>query len=295
MRRYARCPPLLLCLALSAGTARAQEDAEGSRDHPAVKRYPGSTIFGDYAEKEFEAADFPVGAGKCEHAEGKYYTAMYLYPPRSSCTQVMRNYENALRAAKAVLHVGTALPEGCNDWGVNGTAVERWVTAVGTGPKGGKTWIFIGCVEGALDAPAGPVLVVDVAPMEQKVEIDADYLAGEIEKSGHVAVYGIQFATGKADISADSAKVLSEIGGLLAKRPTWRLRVEGHTDSVGSAKANQELSARRAQAVKAWLGARHGVKPERLETQGLGDARPVADNKTEEGRARNRRVELVKL
>jgi outer membrane protein OmpA-like peptidoglycan-associated protein len=288
-------PRLLLCLALSAGTARAQEDVEGSKDHPAVKRYPGSTIFGGYEEKEFEAADFPVSAGTCQHAEGKYQTALYLYPARSSCTQVLRNYQNALQAAKATLYTGTALPEACNSWDVNGSSVARWLTAVGTGPRGGATWIFIGCVEGALDGPAGPILVVDVAPMAQKVEIDADYLAGEIDKTGRVAVYGITFATGKSDITGDSAKVLAEIASLLERKPDWRLRVEGHTDNVGSARSNQELSTRRAQAVKAWLGTKHGVKPERLESQGLGDARPVADNGTEQGRAKNRRVELVKL
>jgi OOP family OmpA-OmpF porin len=138
-------------------------------------------------------------------------------------------------------------------------------------------------------------MVVDVAPMAQKVEIDADGLAGEIEKTGHVAIYGITFATGKADISPDSAKVLAEIGNLMARRPDWRLRIEGHTDNVGNAKSNQELSSKRAQSVKAWLGAKQSVKAERLETQGFGDTKPVSDNKTDEGRKRNRRVELVKL
>jgi hypothetical protein len=95
---------------------------------------------------------------------------------------------------------------------------------VGTGPKGGKTWIFIGCVERAIDTPAGPVMVVDVAAMEQKVEIDAAYMAAEIEKTGRVAVHGIHFANGKADITPDSANVLAEIGSLLARRPDWRFR-----------------------------------------------------------------------
>ena len=139
------------------------------------------------------------------------------------------------------------------------------------------------------------MLIVDEAAMEQKVEIDADYLAGEIEKTGRVAVYGINFATGKADITPDSAKVLGEIGNLLARKPDWRLRIEGHTDNVGNPKSNQDLSDRRAQAVKAWLTSKQGVKPERLETKGFGDTKPVADNQTEAGRAKNRRVELVKL
>jgi OOP family OmpA-OmpF porin len=285
---------LLLGLALSPAAARAQEDVEGSRDHPAVKRYPGSYIHGNYSEREFEGADFAVSAGKCEHAEGKFFTALYVYPAKSSCTQVMRNFENALKAAKATIYTGTALPEACNPWDVNGSSVQRWVTALGTGPKGGKTWIFIGCAEGGFDTAAGPIVVVDVAPMEQKVEIDAGYLAGEIEKAGRVAVYGIHFATGKADITSDSAKVLAEIGNLLASKPDWRLRIEGHTDNVGSAKSNLELSGKRAQAVKAWLVSKHGVKADRLDTQGFGDEKPIADNGSDEGKAKNRRVELVK-
>jgi OOP family OmpA-OmpF porin len=295
MRNGFICGLLAIGLFTLPAAAGGQEDVEGAKDHPAVKRYPGSSIYGGFEMKEFEGADFAVSAGKCERVEGKYFTANYLYPPKTSCTQVMRNYENAFKAAKLTLYTGTALPEACNPWDINGSGVQRWATAVGTGPQGGRTWIFIGCTEGGFETPAGPILVVDAAAMEQKVEIDADYLAGEIDKTGRVAVYGINFATGKADITADSARVLAEIGSLLARRPDLRLRIEGHTDNVGNAKSNQELSNKRAQSVKAWLGTKHGVKPERLETQGLGDSKPVADNKTEEGRAKNRRVELVKL
>ncbi len=295
MTRNSLLPLLALCLAFPTAAARAQEDVEGSKDHPAVKRYPGSTIYSDYAEKEFEGADFPVGPARCEHVEGKYFTALYLYPPKVSCTQVLRNYENAFKAARLTLYSGKDVPAACNTWEINGSSVQSWATATGKGPKGGKTWIFVGCAGNAYDQPAGLVRVVEAQAMEQKVEVDADYLAGEIEKTGRVSVYGINFATGKADITPDSAKVLDEIGSLLARRPDWRLRVEGHTDNVGSAKSNQELSDRRAQSVKAWLTSKNGVKPARLETAGLGDTRPVADNATEAGRAKNRRVELVKL
>lgn len=284
---------MVLGLALSPAAAAAEShenDAEGSKDHPAVKRYPGSFVY-EFVEREFEAVDLPAGTSRCEHVEGRYFAAWYQVPEKVSCTQVMRNYDNAFKASKLTTYTGKAAPEACKDLpGLNGAALESWETAVGKGPKGGKTWIHIGC-----SLPWVLTAVVDVAEMEQKVDIDADYLAGEIEKSGHVAVYGISFATGKADIGANSAKVLEEIGSLLARKPEWRLRIEGHTDNVGSAKANQELSNKRAQAVKAWLVSRHGVKAERLDTQGFGDAKPIADNQAEEGRAKNRRVELVKL
>jgi OOP family OmpA-OmpF porin len=286
---------LLLCVALAPAPARAGDDLEGSKDHPAVKRYPGSTIISDFEEKEFEAANFPVSAARCEHAEGKYFTAIYAFPAKVSCTQVMRNYENAFKSAKLSVYTGTELPDACSTWSVNGSNLQRWATASGKGPKGGKTWIFVGCVEGAIDTAAGPVLVVDEQAMEQKLAIDADYLAGELEKSGHVAVYGINFVTGKSDISVDSAKVLAEIGALLAKKPDWRFRIEGHTDDVGNANSNLDLSGRRAQAVKSWLVEKHGVKPDRLTTQGLGASKPVAGNETQDGKAKNRRVELVRL
>ena len=280
----------MLSLTLWSAVARAEEDVEASHDHPAVKRYPAEFIT-EFVEREFEAVEIPVGPSRCQHVEGKYLAAWYQIPEKVSCTQVMRNYDNAFKASKLTTYTGTAVPETCKEVpGLDPSTVESWETAVGKGPRGGKTWIHVGCTP-----PWVLTMVVDVAEMEQKVEIDADYLAGEIEKTGRVSVYGINFATGKADITPDSAKVLGEIGNLLARKPDWRLRIEGHTDNVGNAKSNQDLSDRRAQAVKAWLTSKQGVKPERLETKGFGDTKPVADNQTEAGRAKNRRVELVKL
>jgi len=80
---------------------------------------------------------------------------------------------------------------------------------------------------------------------------------------------------------------------LLQGQPDWKLRIEGHTDSTGTREGNQALSQQRAAAVVAWL-VKNGVAVSRLAAVGLGDTKPVADNKTEEGRARNRRVELAK-
>lgn len=286
---------LLVGLALSPSHPRAEEDQEGSRDHPAVKRYPGSSIHSEWVEKEFEEAEFPMSGAACEHAEGKYYSAIYLFPPKSSCTQIVRNYENALQAAKMAVKRGTELPECFPDSSINGSTMAKWITAVSKGPKGGKSYVFIGCAENPFDQPGGLVRVVETQAMEQKVEVDADALVGEIEKSGRVAVYGINFATGKADINPDSASVLAEVAGVLAKRPDWKLRIEGHTDNVGNAKANLDLSQRRAQSVKDWLVKKHGVAADRLTTQGFGATVPVGDNRTDEGKAKNRRVELVKL
>jgi outer membrane protein OmpA-like peptidoglycan-associated protein len=119
-------------------------------------------------------------------------------------------------------------------------------------------------------------------------------MGNEIDTSGHVAVYGIHFDTGKSTILPDSEATLDQVKQLLDSRPDLKLRVEGHTDNVGSRASNQKLSEARANAVVEWLTT-HGVDKSRLSAQGFADTKPVEDNASEEGRAKNRRVELVKM
>jgi outer membrane protein OmpA-like peptidoglycan-associated protein len=122
-------------------------------------------------------------------------------------------------------------------------------------------------------------------------------LAGELKKQlkdeGRARVYGILFDLNSSTIKAESKPVLDEVLSLLRAEPSWKLTIEGHTDSSGSADFNQKLSLQRADAVKAHLvGA--GIEAGRLLSKGCGSSKPVADNSSELGRAQNRRVELVK-
>ena len=135
--------------------------------------------------------------------------------------------------------------------------------------------------------------IVAVKGMNQEVTADASSLADAIKKSGHVTVYGINFDTGKSAILPDSQDVLQQVLKLLQDNPDLKLRIEGHTDNVGAKAANQALSQKRAQAVMGWLIA-NGVDVSRLTAQGFGDSTPIADNSTDAGRAKNRRVELAK-
>jgi outer membrane protein OmpA-like peptidoglycan-associated protein len=119
-------------------------------------------------------------------------------------------------------------------------------------------------------------------------------LAAAMARSCRVQVYGIHFATGSADVAPASTPTLDQIAVLLQQQPTWKITIEGHTDSIGGAAYNQDLSNRRAAAVKDTLVARYKIESGRLSTAGFGLTHPIETNTTLAGRARNRRVELVR-
>ncbi|MEM8599212.1 MAG: OmpA family protein [Bacteroidota bacterium] len=140
------------------------------------------------------------------------------------------------------------------------------------------------------DGARGPILLDNVRVAAGGRTILYDQLQAE----GRVALGGLLFDTGSATLRPESTPTLQDLTRTLERNPDLRLRIEGHTDTTGNAEANQRLSQDRADAVKTYLS-EQGIDGSRLETQGLGDANPVADNATPEGRQTNRRVEIVKL
>lgn len=136
--------------------------------------------------------------------------------------------------------------------------------------------------------------IVDVAAMKQNmVLVSASEMSKSMVATGRVALYGILFDTGKADIKPESRPALEEIAKLLKDEPSLKLRVVGHTDNQGGLDSNIALSKRRAESVNATLAAQFGIASQRLSAFGVADLAPVASNATEDGRAKNRRVELV--
>ncbi|MEO8193804.1 MAG: OmpA family protein [Gemmatimonadales bacterium] len=152
-----------------------------------------------------------------------------------------------------------------------------------------------------LDDARNPVILrAEVGPQRfrvVKISFPSEEAGGEIatalKKAGRVDVYGIYFDFGSARIKPESAPVLKEIADALSTNPAWKLSVEGHTDNVGGTAPNLDLSRLRAAAVRDALVTRYGVGGDRLTTAGFGASRPKETNTTLEGRARNRRVELV--
>jgi len=138
--------------------------------------------------------------------------------------------------------------------------------------------------------------MVETKPMETKmVTVTSEEMARGLESSGKIALYGIYFDTDKADVKPESKAALEEMAKLLKTFPDLRVLVVGHTDSTGDREYNMGLSRRRAEAVVKSLRESYGIAASRLVPAGVGMLAPVASNRTEEGRAKNRRVELVEM
>jgi outer membrane protein OmpA-like peptidoglycan-associated protein len=123
-------------------------------------------------------------------------------------------------------------------------------------------------------------------------DLGAADLGRDLKQSCHVALYGVLFDFNKSTLQPESDPLLQKVADLLARDATLKLEVQGHTDNVGSDAYNQTLSEARARAVVDWL-TKHGTAPGRLTAKGYGKTRPVADNNSDEGRAKNRRVEIA--
>jgi len=275
MRLCALSLGMLSLLALPMA-AVGQDDAEGCKDSALLTRIAGCGI-ADCSKSDFDAAELQVSLSKdprTTHLEGKIEKIHYTCSGKSGL-QVRRNAEQALRAAGFTLDfTGYDVP-------------EHYVTA-----HKGPQWVAVVASEMTGDSSYVLTTVLTEA-MQQEMTSDAKAWADEIGKTGHAAIYGIEFDTGKATIKPESEKVLSEVLGMLQAQPGWKMKVEGHTDSTGTKAGNLALSQKRAESVVSWL-VQKGIAQTQLEAAGLGDTKPIADNATDAGRAKNRRVELVK-
>ncbi|HUF23446.1 MAG TPA: OmpA family protein [Vicinamibacterales bacterium] len=254
-----------LILLTSAVPAFAQEDAEGAKDHPVLVRMAGFYL-SNAEVQEFAAYEFTVG-DDMKTVEGRYWRLEYWLKEgvkNPGARAIARNYSNALVAKK-----GRKVYEAVDAGGGTATATmplgdgrTLWVeTSIG---NSGETY---------------SLTIIEEAAMAQQIEVTAAWLAEQLAKTGSVALEGITFDTGRAAIRPDSKPVLDQIGALLK------------ADS-GAPTANLTLSQQRAESVKKYLVDTHAIAAARLATAGFGDTKPVADNSTEEGRAKNRRVQL---
>jgi outer membrane protein OmpA-like peptidoglycan-associated protein len=194
--------------------------------------------------------------------------------PNSSELQCVRNYQNAARA------VGGKILYDKNN-----------ITTIVLNKGNKELWLEVNPYHGT----QYDLYIIEKEAMKQEVAIDAAAMASSIADTGSVAIYGINFDTAKSDIKPDSEPAIDEIAKLLTNNPTLKVYIVGHTDMVGDAASNVRLSQARAQSVITALVSKHGIAAARLIAFGNGPYAPVASNKTDDGRAKNRRVELVEI
>jgi len=265
------------------------------------------------------------------HLEGKRTHIVYVLPVGASPLAAIRNYQNAAtsKGGKTLYECkdtdcggGQSLVSGGSTQSI-ATLLwppEKFTDKAGTAPYCVQTQRFSEQRYTALEFPTNhayaavlaymikstddcknfdshTVVMVDtleVQGMAQTMDIpNADEMGNAINNSGRIALYGILFDSNKADIKPESKSTMDEIGKLLAANKSLKLLVVGHTDNVGGFAANLDLSKKRADAVVAQLITHYNITPARLQSFGVSYASPVASNANEDGRAKNRRVELV--
>jgi OmpA-OmpF porin, OOP family len=253
------------------------------KDTPWFSGMPNFTIY-DAEDVEFDSYNFFNGKN-CVTVEGKKYKRTYTLKEdvqKSSVIQISRNYANAIRSmGGTVVFEGAPQNAECADNNglqmVVGKVVkdgnEMWVEVVPTG-DGGDYYMTIVLKE----------LMKQVVTASDMFEV--------LNRDGHVALY-INFDTGKSVIRTESVTIIEQIVSMMKSNPGLKLSVEGHTDNTGSPAANKTLSEERAKSVVfAIVG--QGISSDRLSSSGYGQDKPIGDNNTDEGRAKNRRVELVR-
>lgn len=315
-----------LAVTLASGSEPITSDIPGAKDNSLLKRYEGSFIF-QYSQKEFDEYALALGKAlnpfdtgkkieKEQTVEGRVTRISYVAPNGRSTLEVFRNYESELKAKGfQTLFTGSKEELGYDFShrydGVYSQVFDsadynpRFVAAKLSQPSGDVyATVFVGGyysgTTGDLQLEKNQTVVqvdiVETKAMEEKmVKVTAEKMASSLEATGRIALYGIYFEFNKADIKPESAGTLEEIAKLLGSDAGLKLLVTGHTDNVGSFESNRTLSERRAQAVVRELVARYHIANERLFPFGVSFAAPAASNNTEEGRAKNRRVELVRM
>lgn len=265
-----------LFLLTGEGLSEAQQDIKGSKDHPLISRMPDFFI-SEYKDTEFDSHKFIGADKKPVTIEGhKHFIAYKLNPGAAEPGElkIRRNIQDALKkiGGKVIFD---------DNFNRTSTIViqkdgrETWIQTVSF-----NNWYRLYIVEREI--------------MKQEVVANPDAMGNDIRSTGHVAVYGINFETGKSDINQESAEAIVQISILLTNDKSLKLYVVGHTDNVGSIDANLKLSKERSDAVVNSLVANYQISADRLKAYGVASLVPVASNDTEEGRAKNRRVELVK-
>lgn len=319
--------------AVAAKPAAPQVDAAGGKDHPLIQRFAGSWLVGwrsaDWDQTRFPTSNAVGRDDKWAQpvtVEGKVTRLIYLAPRDKTPLEVHRNYQQALAAAG--FKPKYSCEQDCNDpyFAMSKTIDERagmaWAKGdlygqgdsrfslqgalspydgrftYGTLVNAGKevhVMVYTGVASNKTTNTASTFIqIVEPKGMPTgQVQVNAAELQRGLQAEGRVSLYGVYFDTGRAELKPESQAQIAEMAKLLQADPKLKVYIVGHTDNQGALDANLVLSQQRAQAVVQALAGSHKVDVKRLLAKGVASLAPLATNATEDGRARNRRVELV--
>jgi OOP family OmpA-OmpF porin len=260
---------------LGAALPLAAADAAGCKDHPLFTRMQGMRIV-SCRTAEFEQFAYRTGKVDKKPVEGKFFEIRYTMDGTGSAPSgiaIIRNHQQAIAR-------------------VGGTTVyeDNRYTTLKASRDNQEIWAQVDTAWGR-----GYMLsIVEKKGMTQEVVSSLEAFQSGLKTTGHVEVPGIFFDTGKSVVKPESQAAIAEVAKLLNADPSLKVYVVGHTDNVAALDLNMRLSQARAEAVVQALVSQHGIAAARLIARGAGPLAPVAANDTEDGRAKNRRVELVR-
>ena len=307
------------------------KDIPNAKDPAGLPRYAESVIFG-YQFADFDETSLPLGKAslkdgqrgfeKAQRAEGKRTRALYLAPEGRSSLEVMRNYSEALTKAGYTTLFECARESCGNDiekalyfnnkqnkiqgkqiseYAFSMDVVDQRLLVAELKQGGASSYVIVLAAVSGNAAESGIknrvtvyVEQIQAGKMESRMAVvKSSEIQQAMNRDGKVAIYGVLFDTDKSEIKPESAPQLEEMGRYLQQNPAVAVYVVGHTDNQGKLDYNLSLSQRRADAVVNALVTTHKIARNRLVGKGVAGLAPVASNQAEEGRAKNRRVELV--
>lgn len=265
------------------GLLQAQDyiDKENCKDHPFFNRL--EKFYLADCQENYDEYAFTIGQDKTQTLEGTVtkmiYSSTIPYGPElPSIFQVVKNYENAiLKMGGKKVYSKTASDGG-------------WTGATFHFQKDGNEY-WLGIYD-LLNNPVDEFTFVLLTKEGMKQEIEASAMFDKINSGSPLTLY-INFETGKSSIKSESQNIIDELYRMLNENPSLSVIIEGHTDNVGNQTSNKSLSEQRALSIKNAL-VNKGISGDRMKTVGYGQDRPIADNSTDEGKAKNRRVEIKK-
>jgi outer membrane protein OmpA-like peptidoglycan-associated protein len=271
----------VICVAY-AGTVQSADQQE----HSLIRPFPGSVLDSggkcqNFAEFNFKTTDPQTGKRVDKAIRGKFWSLTYRifdsngqWDTSHSILEYRENYKQA-----ALEHDGTILYE---DQGTLTFTIPR--------EDGGTTW----CEVHIWNSSQQDLRIIEEKGFKKSLTFGPAELKAALDADGRVQLHGILFDLDQASLLPKSTKQLQHVVTLMKNYPEMRLEVQGHTDDQGSDDYNLELSQRRAETVVTYSGL-FGIESSRLVAKGYGESEPEAPNTTDEGRAKNRRVTLVKL